>query len=397
MHLGSIEHMFDAGRSAVVVQKEIVDRLAELDELLSLDRMTEQEVAEAAVEMERLRSMVEARCARTAGLLEASKAWVADGARSAKDWLAWRTHLPAARVHGSLRCARQVRDLPGVEAAWLAGDLSEEHVRLLAKAAATKPDAFAASGEALLVDEAQRLFFSQWAKVVTYWCHRAAADDAEHEALRRYEERAVHCSRTLDGTVVIDAVLDPAGGAVVARELDRLSRLLFEEDLEEARARLGQPDPPLAALRRTAPQRRADALRTMAERSAAKPPGATEPRVLLHVLAGTEAVERMCELSTGTVLTPGEVLPWLVQADVERVVFDGPSKVVDIGQRRRFFTGPTRTAVQLRDLGCTHPTCQVPFEQCEIDHIVPHALGGPTTQENGRCRCKFHHRRARDG
>jgi hypothetical protein len=135
----------------------------------------------------------------------------------------------------------------------------------------------------------------------------------------------------------------------------------------------------------------------MAERSAAKPPGSVEPRYLLHVLSGTKAVERMCQLSTGQVLTPGEVLPLLTQADVERAVFSSPSKVIDIGARRRLFTGATRTAVQLRDLTCTHPSCDVPFERCEVDHVIPWAEGGPTTQDNGRCRCPYHHRRARDG
>jgi hypothetical protein len=105
----------------------------------------------------------------------------------------------------------------------------------------------------------------------------------------------------------------------------------------------------------------------------------------------------MCELSNGTVLTPGEVLPLLLQADVERVVFGGPSKVIDIGARRRFFTGATRTAIQLRDLTCSHHTCEVPFERCEVDHVVEFHRGGPTTEANGRCLCKHHHRRARDG
>ena len=380
-----------------LIQKEIADRLAELDPLLSLDGLTEGEVAAAAVEMERLRSMVEARCARTAGLLDTSQAWVADGARSAKDWLAWKTHLPRGRLAGSLRCARRLRDLPAVETAFLAGDLSEDHVRLLAKARAVTAEAFDDSGARFLVEAAGELFFTQWANAVTYWCHRAAPDDAETDARARYDARRAHCSRTFAGNVRVDADLHVTGGEIFARELDRLYRQLFDDDLAEARDRLGIPDPPLHELARTAPQRRADALVLMAQRSAAKPEGAAEPRVLLHVLAGIDAVERMCQLSSGTVLTPGEVLPLLIHADVERVIFGSPSKVIDIGHRQRFFTGATRTAIQLRDLTCTHPTCQVPFDHCEIDHTTPYAQGGPTTQDNGRCRCNHHHRRARDG
>jgi hypothetical protein len=389
--------MFDPERSVAVVQKDIADRLAELDGLLAPELLTEGEIAEAAVEMERLRSMVEARCARTAGLLESSQAWVADGARSARDWLAWRTHLPPARVRGALRCGRSLRAMPRTEEAFLAGDLAQDHVRLLALALDTNPEAFAGGGEALLVEAAGGAHYSQWEKIVRYWCYRAAPDDAEGKARQRYDSRRAHCSETLGGMVVLDADLEPVGGAIVRRELERLERELFDEDLAEARDRLGDTDPPLHEVRRSAAQRRADALVRMAERSAAKSEGAVGPRVLLQVLAGTAAVERMCELSDGTVLTPGEVLPLLRMADVERVVFGSPSKVIDIGARRRFFTGATRTAVQLRDLTCTHPSCQVPFERCEVDHVLPWTDGGLTVQDNGRCRCKHHHRRARDG
>ncbi|MEO7429159.1 MAG: HNH endonuclease signature motif containing protein, partial [Acidimicrobiales bacterium] len=199
------------------------------------------------------------------------------------------------------------------------------------------------------------------------------------------------CSRTFEGMVVLDGLLDPITGEIVIRELERLERELFEADWAEARQRLGDAAT-LADLQRRPGQRRADALRLMAERSAAKPADATEPRVLLHVLAGHDSVERMCELSNGQVVTPGEVLPLLRYADVERVIFEGPSKVIDVGVRRRLFTGATRTAVEMRDRECAHPSCGVPAERCEIDHLEPYETGGLTTQANGRCRCPFHHR-----
>ena len=389
--------MFDRSRSVEVIQEEISQRYAELAQLTTADRLTEPEVAEVAIAAQALRTAAEAHAARTAALLDASSAWVADGARSAKDWLAWRTHLPRAAVGGSLRCGRQLRDLPTTEAALLAGGIGTDHVRLLADARRTNPDAFDSGGEAFLIDEARNLLFEDWARAVRYWCDRAAPDDAEERAARRHRDRRAHCSATFGGEVVLDAHLPPVGGAVVARELERLDRQLFEEDLAEARHRLGTEHPPLVELRRTPAQRRADALVLMAERSAAKPEGAVQPRVLLQVLAGTGAVERMCQLSDGTVLTPGEVLPLLGKADVERVVFGSPSKVIDIGHRRRFFDGATRTAIEVRDLTCRHPSCSVPFDRCEVDHVIPWADGGPTTQANGRCLCRYHHRRARDG
>jgi len=66
--------------------------------------------------------------------------------------------------------------------------------------------------------------------------------------------------------------------------------------------------------------------------------------------------------------------------------------VLDVGVRQRLFTGATRTAVELRDLECAHPSCHVRFEDCEIDHITPYEHGGLTVQDNGEPKCPGHHR-----
>ena len=53
--------------------------------------------------------------------------------------------------------------------------------------------------------------------------------------------------------------LDPISGAVVADELERLERAMFEVEWSEARSSLGR-EPTTADLPRTSGQRRADAL-----------------------------------------------------------------------------------------------------------------------------------------
>ena len=60
---------------------------------------------------------------------------------------------------------------------------------------------------------------------------------------------------------------------------------------------------------------------------------------------------------------------------------------------RRTFTGQLRRAVQVRDRRCQHTSgCDVPADQCDIDHIVPHAADGPTSQFNGKAECQPHNR-----
>lgn len=90
-------------------------------------------------------------------------------------------------------------------------------------------------------------------------------------------------------------------------------------------------------------------------------------------------------------VAPGALVPWLDESYVERVVFDSPSRVIDVGEERRFFAGATRRGVQVRDRECFHDTCE---ERCDlqVDHVIPASHGGPTDQANGRLACGFHNR-----
>jgi len=131
----------------------------------------------------------------------------------------------------------------------------------------------------------------------------------------------------------------------------------------------------------------------MARRAGTAPADGRRPEPLFTVLVGYETFAgRICELANGTVVSPGSVVPWLDEAWVERVVFEGRSRVIDVGISRRLFSGATRRAVEVRDRECFHPLCDLPAEQCEIDHVQPWAAGGPTEAANGRAACGFHNR-----
>jgi hypothetical protein len=226
---------------------------------------------------------------------------------------------------------------------------------------------------------------------MAYWKYRNAPDEEERAARKRDAGRRVHCSRTFGGKFALDGILPAIGGTIFAEELSRREQELFDEDVREARERLGHA-PARWDLARTPEQRRCDALIEMAKRSAAYTNRHRRRRPLFTVLVGYDAFANTCELSNGTVVTPGQLVPFLSEAEVERVVFDGPSRVLDVGVRQRIFTGATRRAVEVRDRTCWHPSCDVPAEDCEVDHTQPYEMGGLTVQSNGRCGCKFQHR-----
>ena len=185
--------------------------------------------------------------------------------------------------------------------------------------------------------------------------------------------------------------LDPVGGAIVAGELRRLETELFEADRHEAEPRLGR-DPSPGDLARRAGPRGADALVEMAARSRSTPADARRPAPLFSVFVGYETRHgRICELAEGLALAPGSLVPWLESADIERAVFT-PAGRVEVSATARLFTGATRRAIALRDRRCAHPYCDEPVDRCQVDHVVPVAEGGPTTQDNGRLLCAFHNR-----
>lgn len=348
------------------------------DALVALDR-----------EIERLLAM---RCRATARF-DAERAWQADGARTGAAWLGARCRLPAKVARRRTWLARVLRRMPLTEAAWLAGAINEHHVSILAKAASRAPEAFARD-ESLLVRKATELKFGEFSRLGAYWLSCADPDGSDGEADKQRDARRLHLSKSLGGMWFLDGAFDPLSGEAVANVLRAIEDELFRAEWSDAKARLGEgATVTLADLARTPAQRRADALVEMARRAAAMPAAARKPAPLFSVLVDCRCEPQpLYELGSGTVVSARSLIPWLDDAEFERIVFDGANRVIDVGRRQRLFRGAARRAVQVRDRSCAHPYCDEPAERCQIDHIRRWADGGTTDPTNGRPSCAFHNR-----
>ena len=85
-----------------------------------------------------------------------------------------------------------------------------------------------------MVELARTQLFSQLGTIIRYWIHHNDPDGAEVDASSTFAARRMDCSESFEGTVVLDALLDPLTGAIVARELARLEQELFEADWTDA-------------------------------------------------------------------------------------------------------------------------------------------------------------------
>lgn len=353
-----------------------------IDELFAVDVDSLDDVSLDAhvTEISRQRDRLAAAHAQFLARWDARKLWAQDGSRSAAARLARDTTSFTTTTRAELRRARRLMALPATAAAARRGQLSLDQVDVMTRAAQPWRREHMARDEQQLVELCRELSAADTKKILTYWGHRADAEVGRDPGPRDIANH-LHVSETLDGNLVINGQLDPIGGAAFFNELKRLAEQIRQADAA-------------AGIDRTPAQRRAAALIDMATRSAATPADGRQPGILLSVQLGDDSVRHLCELANGTVITPGELVPWLSTADLETILFDGPSTVISLS-RQRTFTGALRRAIQVRDRHCQHPSgCEVPADECDVDHIVPYAAGGPTDQFNGRLECPTHNRRS---
>jgi len=305
--------------------------------------------------------------------------WSDDGSRTAAHRLARTTHCALRSARRELDRARRLREMPVTRGAVLEGRLSMDHVDLLGEANAKARAGRFADDEATLVDAVWTRPFWDAVKVVKYWTRKADAVGAEDEARQQDVATHLHVSTTMDGNVVVSGEFDPVNGAIVAETLQTIDDELRLTDQRDG-------------VLRTASQRRAAALVEMARRARAMPAGARMPAPLFTALVGEGTLAELCELSTGVVITPGQLGQWVDPAMLETVLFDGPSTVLSVSKRRRF-TGAVRRAIEVRDRHCQHRSgCDIPAIRCDVDHIVPYAVKPDTSQFNGKLECPAHNR-----
>lgn len=324
---------------------------------------------------------------------DSRKIWSSDSSKSAGHCLARETGSSVADAKRSVSRARRLSSMKLCSAAYLSGSISTSRIDLLVR---TNQPALASQfsrDEEMLLGMAQDLSFDNATRVLRYWTQCADESRSESQAKRQTQARSASAVRTFEGTVDLKALFDPVSGEIFLTQLERIEDELFNSDWSRAKEVHGD-SVTIDDLERSTTQRRCDALVEMAKRSASCPMGSSRaPKPLISVLVDYETFTgRVCELASGTIITPGQLVPLLSEADIERIVFDGPSRVIDVSQKREF-TGALRRAIEVRDRHCQDPSgCDVPAERCQVDHIDAYVRSRATNQTNGRLLCALHNR-----
>lgn len=333
-----------------------------------------------------------------------SGSWKGSGDPTFEGWRSRTSRTGIRAATTEVRRAETLVAMPGMRDAATVGDVSVEHVDVIAKVAAGASelvrDALASpEGQAELLGLARRMDAGSFARSATRWA--AARDAAAHERGHQ-AQRAARFLR----------LADTDDGTRITGLLDRMAGHGLRLALETANPRPAVDD------ERTHEQRQADALDTIAERILALPDTTSGAAVRPHVSfvmdaetwgqlrrayasgsgscaatgsAGSPAIEPVT-LEDGTPVPPSEVARALCDCELTRVVLDADSAPLDLGRTQRTYTGVQRRAVIVRDRGCAWPTCGTPARWCEVHHIKWWDRdGGETSVEDGVLLCSFHH------
>ena len=362
----------------------------DLTELLDgdLDAVDDDAITATMVGLEDLETRLQAARLRVQSEWDRRQLWALDGCVTGGQWLASRCAMAGSTARERLRIAAKLRSMPIVFATLADGIITYAKARALA--AVYRPataEAFARD-ETMLVGIARNLSVDDLTVALRDWAVRADPDGTDQRIERTERDRRAHLSPTLDGTARLDANLTAEATAIIGPALAGIA-----DDLRRA-------ETDAAASTLTATQRRHDALVEMARRATAAPPGSSpaaplfvlnlDSRALTEGRAGVDPV-------TGLAYR-GETLRRLAcDAGIVRVITNGRSQPLDIGQQTRNPNPAQRRAVLLRDGGCQFPGCDRPPDWCQPHHIIHWAGGGPTDLANLVLLCSHHHHLVHEG
>jgi hypothetical protein len=271
---------------------------------------------------------------------------------------------------------------PSTGAAFAAGEIGAEHVRLIAETldAITDDDQREAAEQQLLSTArcANPTILGRHARDLLARQAPLAAEAAER---RRHESRRMTTYDTPDGGFAFSGLLYGT-----AAETARVAMDAFRT-----------PDAPDE--HRTPGQRGADAFEQLCTNALRGGDASAQHGVRPHVLitVTTDQLELggsgVARLGSGQPFTLDQLRHLLHDCSWARVVLAPNGAPIEASGSVRTVPSGLWRALLARDSGCTWPGCEAPASWCDVAHgRIPFARGGRLTPDNATLLCRRHHR-----
>ncbi len=313
--------------------------------------LTPDQVEQALLRDEAIIAAARGRQMATLLLADRMQLPLADGCKSLAEWVAGRLDIASGTATRLTSTAHRLADAPGLAEQVMEGAISFDRAEAMSR---IPPE-----------DRAG------WQLGVDIRGLRRIA--ARHRRLSRADDHHSHAASRL----AMQPNLDESRWRLWG-DLDGYSGAVVDKVLNEAADTI----PPLPdGTRPGLGYRKAAALTAICEES--RPAGVTTP--LISVFVDDTGVE----ISGGTTVGP-EILDKIACAGSLEMIRTADGRPLAVGRRSRVIPNRLRRFVLHRDGGCTADGCTSRY-RLEVHHVVPWSEGGPTTPENLKTLCWFHH------
>jgi hypothetical protein len=281
-------------------------------------------------------------------------------------WVAETCAMSRNSAADRLCVGEQIASLPKVAQALGAGEIGYQSVAVICHLR----EKLAEKAEQLVEEDwvgwARQYSVHALRDVARYARHVVDPDGFLKDENENFEQRRLHISQ-VGSMFVLDAVLDPVGGAALKTAIDSLSKRHAPDD------------------DRTSPQRRADALSEM----------------VFHVTTTLEGLKGelgapASDLENGMPISSKTVERLACDGCLSRVLM-ADSVVIDVGHATRSISPSQKRALRARDKHCRFPGCDRPVGWTAAHHVEFWSTGGPTDLPNLVSLCSYHHKCVHEG
>lgn len=274
--------------------------------------------------------------------------------------------------------------MPGFESALIEGSVSAGHLDAIANASRGLDDAATSALDSCaedLLSSAKNKPVAAFEKEVRDLARLVSTDDGTSELER--QRRNSRVSRWVDrstGMWKLFAEVDPETGAKLWSAIDAQLASVTQRD--------GNSGIPLEHLAVTA-------LVEIVTVSAGATDAPRVPELCVHVDHRTlfDGVHdgTLCELVDGTPVPVSTARRLCCDAEIVPILIGPDGQPVDAGRSIRTANRKQRRLLRSMYRTCGHPHCDVPFDYCQIHHVIPWEVLGLTDLANMLPLCSKHH------